>query len=317
MLAVRLMQEQGIDVEALNFKTIFTCCQDQSAQAARALGVPLTVISQEDDYLDVVRNPRFGYGRGANPCVDCRIYMFQRARVYLEQTGADFVISGELVGQRPMSQKRSHLEVIAYHAGLEDRLLRPLSARRLPETLPERAGWVDRERLYGFVGRGRKGLIQLARQFGFEHIPAPSTGCSLTEPPFARKVFDLIEMPEPPRRWDFELLKVGRHFRFDAQTKVIVGRHAADNERLLYEHRQPESSSTALLDPANFTGPRALLTGLCTAAALQFAASLVIRYAPRCDSANAILRVDDKHGVREQRFDYQEPVDDIETIATK
>ena len=171
MLVIRIMQAQGIEVEALNFKTVFTCCQDQSAQTARDLGVRMTVVGQEDDYLDLVRKPMFGYGKGANPCVDCRIYMFERAKAFMEQIGADFIVSGEVVGQRPMSQKRKDLNVISYHSDLEDLLLRPLSAKFLPMTLPEREGWVDREKLYAFQGRSRKGLIRLAKQFGFEDIP--------------------------------------------------------------------------------------------------------------------------------------------------
>ena len=138
MLAIRLMQEQGIEVEAINFKTIFTCCQDTAAKAARDLGVRLTIIGQEDDYLDLVRKPMFGYGKGANPCIDCRIYMFERARLAMDQLGASFVVSGEVLGQRPKSQKRRDLEIIAFHSDLEDLLLRPLSAKLLPPTRPER-----------------------------------------------------------------------------------------------------------------------------------------------------------------------------------
>jgi tRNA U34 2-thiouridine synthase MnmA/TrmU len=157
MLAIRLMQAQGVEVEAVNFKTLFTCCQDQAGQSARQLGVRLTVIGQDDDYLDLIRRPRFGYGKGANPCVDCRIYMFQKARAFQQQVGADFLVSGEVIGQRPMSQKRSDLDVIAHHGAGSDLLVRPLSARRLPPTLPERAGWIDRQQLFGFTGRSRKG----------------------------------------------------------------------------------------------------------------------------------------------------------------
>ena len=129
MLAIRLMQDQGIEVEALNFKTMFTCCQDISARAAMNLDVPMTIIGQEDDYLELIREPQFGYGKGANPCVDCRIYMFQRARTFMEEMDAQFIISGEVVGQRPMSQKRRDLDIIATHSDLEDLLLRPLSAK--------------------------------------------------------------------------------------------------------------------------------------------------------------------------------------------
>ena len=143
MLAVRVMLEQGIEVEAVNFQTIFTCCRETAAQAAHELGVPLTIISQRDDYLELIRKPRYGYGKGANPCVDCRIYMFELARQLADERDAELVVSGEVLGQRPMSQKRRDLGIIAHQSGLEDRLLRPLSARLLPPTRAERAGMVE------------------------------------------------------------------------------------------------------------------------------------------------------------------------------
>lgn len=291
ILAIRIMQEQGIEVEALNFKTLFTCCQDQSGQAARELGVRMTIIGQEDDYLDLVRRPKFGYGKGANPCVDCRIYMFEKAKRFMEQTGAQFIISGEVVGQRPMSQKRDDLETIAFHAGLEDLLLRPLSAKRLPPTRPEREGLVDRERLYDFCGRSRKPLIRLAEQFGLKQIPSPSTGCALTEQFFSKKVFDLIRTGTEAR-WDFEILKFGRHFRMDQRTKVVVGRNERDNDFFQYAHQAEDASSTALLTPENFAGPRALLIGPRTDRALEFAAGLVMRYSKRFEDDSPRVNVD-------------------------
>jgi len=294
MLAIRIMQEQGIEVEALNFKTIFTCCQDQSAQTARDLGVRLTVVGQDDDYLDLVKDPQFGRGKGANPCVDCRIYMFEKAKRFMHQIGADFIVSGEVAGQRPMSQKRRDLDRIAYHSDLEDLLLRPLSAKLLRPTLPEREGWVDREQLYAIEGRSRKRLIELAKKFGLKDIPTPSTGCSLTEPKFSKKVFDLIDSPGESRRWDFELLKIGRHFRYDTHTKVILGRDAAENDQLRYAHQLPDAASTAVFAPENFAGPQALLIGPRTDAAIAFAASLMLRYSRDYDPDNALVRVDDQ-----------------------
>ena len=294
MLAVRIMQEQGINVEALNFKTVFTCCQDRSAQTARDLGVRLTVVGQEDDYLDLVKEPQFGRGKGANPCVDCRIYMFEKAKRFMHQIGADFIVSGEVAGQRPMSQKRRDLDRIAYHSDLEDLLLRPLSAKWLRPTLPERKGWVDREKLYAIEGRSRKRLIALAKKYGLKEIPTPSTGCSLTEPKFSKKVFDLFGAPGESRRWDFELLKIGRHFRLDSQTKVVLGREEAENGQLLYAHQLPDAASTAAISPENFVGPQALLIGPRTDEAIAFAASLIMRYSRDYDADNALVRVDDQ-----------------------
>lgn len=290
MLAVRIMQDQGIEVEVLNFKTIFTCCQDQAGQAARELGVRLTVLAPEDDYLDLVKYPRFGYGKGANPCVDCRIYMFQRAKQYMDQSDAQFIVSGEVVGQRPMSQKRRDLDVIAFHSHLEDLLLRPLSAKLLPPTLPERNGWVDRNRLYGIRGRGRRELIALAEHYGLKDLPTPSNGCALTEQLFAKKVHDLINFEPDAKRWDFELIKLGRHFRFDSATKVIVGRNEIENEQLEYMFRLPEAGGTTMLYPANFMGPRILVIGPANTAALDFATGLMLRFAKHFDPSNALIQ---------------------------
>ncbi len=291
MLAIRVLQEQGVEVDALNFKTIFTCCQNQSAQAARELDVPLTVIGQEDDYLQLIRRPRFGYGKGANPCIDCRIYMFERAKQYMDQIGADFIASGEILGQRPMSQKRRDLEIISYHSGLEDLLLRPLSAKMLPATKPERLGLVDRSKLHAFWGRSRKGLIELAKSFGFTNIPHPSTGCALTEVRFSKKVFDLMKRYPDAGRWDFEILKMGRHFRFDDATKVIVGRSEEENAQLEHMHSRPEASSTAALRPLNFLGALAMIVGPVSDESLRFAGGLLCRYGKVDDIAEPQVEV--------------------------
>ncbi|NLX57229.1 MAG: tRNA 4-thiouridine(8) synthase ThiI [Planctomycetaceae bacterium] len=278
-LAVRLMQQQGLEVVALHCRSPFAVGPDRAEQAATCLGVPLTIVSLGDDYLDIVRQPRFGYGRGANPCVDCRVHMFSLARSCLQQHEAQFVVSGEVVGQRAGSQKRRDLDTIAHHSGLHERLLRPLSARLLPVTLPERAGWVDREKLYGFYGRGRRGLIQLARALGIDEIPTPSTGCVLTEPPFARKVFDLLQHQTRAGRWDFELLKFGRHFRLNNQCKVVLGRREAENHQLEHLHAVPEAGESTLLAPDGFVGPTALVVGPLTDQAYAFACELMHQFA--------------------------------------
>lgn len=279
MLAVRIMQQQGIAVEALSFRTMFTCCQDQAGRAAHLLDVPITFLDTDDDYLDLIRAPRHGYGRGANPCVDCRVYMFRLAGRFMEQIGADFMVSGEVVGQRPMSQKKRDLALISRECEFEDLLLRPLSAHRMPPTLPEREGWVDRRQLYGFVGRSRKGLIALAEQFGFDDIPSPSTGCALTEPGFAPKVHDLIRIDPQSSRWDFELLKIGRHLRFDPDTKLVLGRRETENRALVYMAERDDAHRATLIEPDGFPGPTALLIGPANEAALDFALASVLEYA--------------------------------------
>jgi len=280
-LAVRVVQQQGVDVHAIHFRSPFCGGPDRSGAVAAQLGVPLTVVELADEYLSVVRQPRFGYGRGANPCVDCRVHMCTRARAYMEQIEAAFVISGEVVGQRTGSQKRRDLDTVSHHSGLGDRLLRPLSAKVLVPTMPERQGWLDRQRLYGFYGRGRRGLIELARSLGIEDTPTPSTGCVLTEPPFARKVFDLVRHQPDAGRWDFELLKFGRHFRFDNRCKVVLGRRETENTQLAELHQLSPAGDTALLAPEGFAGPSALVVGVVTDESLRFACRLIQRFAKR------------------------------------
>jgi hypothetical protein len=214
--------------------------------------------------------------------------MFRLAAQRMRDTGAAFVASGEIVGQRPMSQKKRDLAVIAHRAGLTDHLLRPLCAKLLPPTAPEQQGLVDREQLYGFSGRGRKELIALAKQFGFTRIPQPSTGCALTEPQFGAKVHDLLDHDPAAVAWDFDLLRIGRHIRLDAVTKVILGRRAEENERLTRLFEQRPSERTLLISPENFVGPTALVVS--TAAppdedALRAAGGLILRYAGNVASA--------------------------------
>lgn len=309
MLAIRILQEQGLEVEALNFQTMFTCCKDTAAQMARELGVRLTIIGQEDDYVELIRSPRYGYGKGANPCVDCRIYMFQRAKKFMEDIGACVVASGEVLGQRPKSQKRRDLAIIGKQSGLADLLLRPLSALLLPPTLPERNGQIDRAKLYGFSGRSRKGLISLARHFDFKTIPSPSTGCSLTEKSFAPKVHDLIQIDPESQRWDFELLNLGRHLRIDSQTKVTVGRNEAENDALLAFYRQPESRGSAFFTPKNFYGPNVLLTGPATESNLKIAGGLMLRYSNKHDPENAVAIRDVGGASEECRIEKNEKAD--------
>lgn len=300
ILAVRVMQEQGVEVESLNFRTMFACCQETASQAAARLGVRLTVIGAEDSYLDVIRKPKHGYGRGANPCVDCRIYMFERARTFMDEVGASLVISGEVLGQRPMSQKRRDLDVIAEKSGLHGCLLRPLSAKLLPPTIPELTGAIDRNRLYDFVGRSRKGLIALARQFGYEdcEIPSPSTGCMLTEQTFAPRVHDLVQIQTGNTAWDFELLKWGRHFRFDTATKVVVGRRQSDNAMLEYLIDRPDARVSAILRPHNFSGPLVIVVGRAdddsNDDAIDFAAGLMRRYSKLDGRDDPVMSVESR-----------------------
>ncbi len=290
-LAVRVLQEQGIEVEALNVHTVFECCKTVAAKAAAELGVRLTVVTVADDYLELIRKPKYGYGKGVNPCIDCRAYMARMARQRMEQTGACAVVSGEVLGQRPMSQRGWQVRAIERDSGLEGRLLRPLSAKLLPPTIPEREGLIDRERLYGFRGRGRKELIALAERLGIEEIPQPSTGCPLTRTTFAPRVRDLMQFQPDAARWDFELLNVARHLRLDPHTKVAVGRNQEENAILGNFFERSDAPAPALLHPENFLGPDVLIVGRVTEDAIALGASLVLRFTRRFDPDDALVRV--------------------------
>jgi len=297
MLAVRLLQRQGLEVEGLHVRTWYPCSHIDADQAATQLGVHLTVHSAGDDYAEVLRRPRFGYGRGANPCLDCRIYMGRLAKRLMEQRGAVAVISGELLGQRPMSQKRRDLDVVAFHSGLEDRLLRPLSAQLLPPTLVEREGLVDRSRLCAFSGRGRATLQQLAAELGIERCPGPSSGCALVHPEFGQRVRELIALRPQARRWEFELAQFGHYRWLPDGVKLVVGRNAAENA-LLAEMAAGEAAGVAvLLEPENFQAPTALIAGPATAATLHEAAAEISRRA-RIVPADAHVRITDGTGTR-------------------
>jgi tRNA(Ile)-lysidine synthase TilS/MesJ len=291
MLAVRIVQEHGFAVDALHVHTIFDGSPNEAAQAAAALGVALTVLTPGDDYLDLVRRPRFGYGRGMNPCIDCRIHMCRMARRWMEDLGAELVVTGEVLGQRPMSQKRPDLMAIAKHSGLSDRLLRPLSAQLLPPTLPETAGLVDRTRLYSCTGTGRRKLIELAKRMGIATIPAPSNGCALAQPAMAARLRDLLHYQSEATGWDFALTRRGRHFRFSEHTKIVLGRREDENIWLQDIARQEHRTPSLLMVPENFRGPTALVVGVTTDAAIQFAGALLLLRARHFEPANARVRL--------------------------
>src|SRR5512136_2626487 len=219
-LAVKVLLEQGIEVHALNFTSPFcTCtskksgCKSEAVRVAEEFHIPIKVVHKGIDYLEIVRNPKHGYGKGMNPCIDCRIFLLKKARDYMAESGADFVITGEVLGQRPMSQRRDTLRVIERESGLEGLLLRPLSAKHFDPTIPEKEGWVDRSRLLAIQGRSRKEQMQLANDLDVKNYPCPAGGCLLTEISFVSKVKDVFAHATDLDPRDFRLLKLGRHFR--------------------------------------------------------------------------------------------------------
>jgi hypothetical protein len=295
-LALALVKRQGIEVKAVNFYTGFCITETQRRKGGRPDGtIPRNealragadleveveyVDVSGDDYLDLIVNPRHGYGANANPCVDCRIFMMRHAREIMEREGADFVFTGEVLGQRPKSQRRDTLRTVERESGLTGRLLRPLSARLLEPTIPEREGKVDRARLLDVSGRSRQRQIALARELGLADWPQPAGGCCyLTDESFSRKLFDVLDAREASgeerriRREDIVLLSTGRHFRLSPGVKLMVGRTEGENGIL-----ESYAGGRARLAARDLTGPVALVEGEPTWEERIQAARIVARY---------------------------------------
>lgn len=285
-LAVKLILDQGIEIEALNFVSPFCLCGKGGCGAvgtAKQLGVPLKVISVGEEYLKIVRKPKHGYGRNMNPCIDCRIFMLKKAKRYAKETGASFIFTGEVLDERPMSQHYKAMKTIEDEAGLKDRILRPLSAKLLPETLIEKKGFVDRERLLAIRGRSRKPQIALAKKFSLADYPCPSGGCLLTYREFANKLRDLFAQRKRVSVADVNLLKVGRHFRF-GRNKIIVGRNQAENKTLTAR----KSPTDYLFEVPDCGSPITILQGPKTREAIEKAAALTAYYSDRKESQTLV-----------------------------
>ncbi len=292
ILAVKLIQEQGIEVVGVAFTSPFFGAE-RAAQAASFLGIPLHVVDITKELLEVLVAPRHGYGKNLNPCIDCHALMVRRAKELLPVVGASFIITGEVLGERPMSQNAGALRVVARESGAEDLLLRPLSAKHLPPTLPERAGWVDRERLGDIKGRSRKPQLALAEKYGLTSYPTPAGGCLLTDPGYARRLKAYLGVYPQPDPADLELLKCGRHFWTQGQSWIVVARREEENKRLAAAARPDDY----LLRLASFPGPLTLVRpGSDAGEALKVAAALTARYSKARDEeeVEVVVRRDGK-----------------------
>jgi tRNA U34 2-thiouridine synthase MnmA/TrmU len=285
-LAVKLILDQGIDVEALNFVSPFCLCGKSgcgAAETAKTLCVPLKVIRIGEEYLRMVRKPRHGYGRNMNPCIDCRIFMLKKAKRYARETGASFIFTGEVLNERPMSQHLTALKTIEKEAGLMDEVLRPLSAKLLPETLVEQKGLVDREKLMAIRGRSRKPQIELAKRFNIKDYPCPAGGCLLTYKEFADKLKDLFDHKKHVSVDDVNLLKVGRHFRF-GKNKIIVGRNKSENETLIARKK----ANDYFFEVPDCGSPITILQGPKTKKGIEKAAALTAYYSDMKESKTQV-----------------------------
>jgi tRNA-specific 2-thiouridylase len=306
-LAVALVARQGVAVKAINFYTGFcitetqrrkggrpdgTVPRNEALRAASDLEVEIEYVDLSDSgYLDMLVHPKYGYGANANPCVDCRIFMMSRAREIMLAEGADFVFTGEVLGQRPKSQRRDTLRIIERESGLDGRLLRPLSAKLLPPTIPEQEGLVDRERLLDISGRSRLRQMALAKELGLTDWPQPAGGCCyLTDESFARKFFDVLDAREAAgeeRRIvkdDVILLSTGRHLRLSPRAKLVVGRTEVENA--LLEHHV---EGRARVEARGVLGPIALVEGEPTWEERVLAARIVARYGKGKDLPKVVV----------------------------
>jgi tRNA U34 2-thiouridine synthase MnmA/TrmU len=276
ILATELILKQGIEVEALNFAGPFCLCKKGgcgAAEAAKQLGVSLKVMSVGNDYLRMVRNPKHGYGRNMNPCIDCRIFMMKKAKKYAKKTGASFIFTGEVLDERPMSQHYRAMKIIEEESGLSGELVRPLSARLLPKTVAEKKGFVKREGLLDIRGRSRKPQIKLAKEFSILDYPCPAGGCLLTYKEFANKLRDFFKHRKRCSLADVALLKVGRHFRF-GENKIIVGRNEAENKTLAVR----KGRNDYFFELPKISGPISVLQGKKTKKSVEMAAALTAFY---------------------------------------
>jgi len=255
ILAVKLIQEQGIEVKGVNFKTPFFGL-DKTFLAAKSLDMDLEIIDITQELLEILKKPKYGFGKNMNPCIDCHALMFKKAGEYMTKIGASFILSGEVLGERPMSQNRDSLSIIERESGFEGRILRPLSALLLAETIPEKEGLVDRNKLLDISGRSRKRQIELAAKMGIKDYPSPAGGCKLTEPVFSKRLRDLFTQGVFSLE-EIELLKLGRHFRLSKDIKLVVGRNKEENEQL----QNIFQDGDFLFKAKNLKGPVSLLKG--------------------------------------------------------
>jgi tRNA U34 2-thiouridine synthase MnmA/TrmU len=292
-LAVRMMQEQGFEVSAVAIKTPFCdfdCgrgCGFEIRERADDLNINLKTVYLGDEYIEMLKHPKHGIGAGFNPFVDCRTMMFDAAKKHMDEIGAEFIISGEVLGQRPMSQHGPALRTIEKESDLVGKIVRPLSAGLLPATDAEKDGLIKRENLGMIRGRQRKIQIQMAKEYGIENPPNAGGGCLLTEPQFGVKAKDLFDHIETPTINEIDLLKIGRHFRLDEETKFVIGRNKDENE-MIKALALPED---ILLEAKDYVGPISILRGKNAKLHVDFGSAVTLRYSDAPKTEKNIISI--------------------------
>jgi len=294
MLATAVLKAQNIQVTGLSFETPFFSA-DKARAAATVLGIPLMIEEFTQDLIPIIEHPKHGFGSCINPCIDCHAAMIRCAGKILERDGFDFIATGEVLNQRPMSQTKRTLNIVAEESGYGHRLLRPLSAKLLPETEAERLGWVDRNRLLDLNGRSRKPQQKLAEQYGITEYPPSAGGCKLTEPHYAGRVLDLRRNGQIKNLVAINLLKIGRHFRLSSTVKVIVGREAPENAQL----ESMALPGEILMNVEVIPGPTTLVTGDATEANITEAARLCARFSDARANPEVTINIKTATGLRQ------------------
>ena len=292
MLAGLILRDQGIEVEFVTFETPFFNAA-KARKASEMTGIPLTVMPIYPVYMKMLRNPPAGYGKHMNPCMDCHALMFKLAGEMMPAKKIDFLFSGEVAGQRPMSQNKTSLRYVEKHSGFAGYILRPLSARNLPETIPEKEGLVNRELLLDIQGRSRKRQIDLAGKFGITDYPAPAGGCLLTDVGYTRRLRDLFDHQQDCSEAELHLLKYGRHFRLNPEAKLIVGRTERDNKNIL-KHHHPAKDTVIKVE--KFPGPIALVPNGAQKDAILLAASICAGYSKAPNFSSVEVQVKSAKG---------------------
>jgi tRNA U34 2-thiouridine synthase MnmA/TrmU len=290
-LAVKLMINEGVEVHVLNFITPFcTCtrkgCRHEASRISELYRVPIKIISGGREYIEMIKNPKHGYGRNMNPCIDCRIFMFRKAKKYMKDIGASFIFTGEVLNQRPMSQYKKAMKTIEQESGLENLVLRPLSAKLLDPTIPERENLIDHEKLLSIQGRRRLPQIELADKLGVKDYPCPAGGCRLTDPHFAKRIKESFEYGEDTLK-DIQLLKYGRHFRLKSGAKVIIGRN--EEENMILKEFQDEND--ILIEVTGLGSPIVLLKKIRGKSDIKKAATLCVRYSDADEDEDVKIRI--------------------------
>ncbi len=286
MLAAELIRDQGHDVLAFFFETPFFN-HHKAKSSAQALGLPLKIVDISKRHVAMVKAPKYGYGAHMNPCIDCHALMIRTAGEMLLREGADFIITGEVLGQRPMSQNKRSLALVADESGFGNLVIRPLSAKYLPLTVPERKGWVNRDLLPAIQGRSRKPQMALAASLGIKTYPAPAGGCLLTEKAFSRRLKDLFNARTGTKMKEIEALKVGRHFRISPAAKLVVGRNKRENEVL----QSLAGENDLLLTALGVPGPTILGTGEFDAKSFTTAGAITAAYSDVQEGEKTTIKI--------------------------